>query len=327
MKGNLCRGSFLLGLVIVWACLAAPLFSAEKEISDGSVATVNGAAINRGEYDREMIRARQELAMSGRRLNDSVRAEMKKRVLESLIDRELLYQESHKKGIKVEDEAVNKLYGALKNKFSSEEEFQSVLVKLNTSEADLKSEYRKRIAIQRLIAKEFAPKVSVSEEDTRSYYDNHKASFIKPEKIRVRHILIKVSPKADEATKAEARRKLKEIKGRLEKGETFEALAKAFSEDKTAARGGDLGYISRGQMVKPFEEVAFNLTPGTVSDIVETRFGYHLIEVIDYKPESYIAYEEAKEMLQKILKQRKIDKMLRSYVEKLRGKAEIKRIL
>ena len=327
MKGYFYRGSFLLGLFIMLACLAAPLFSAEKEISDGSVATVNGTAINRGEYDREMIRARQEFAMSGRRLNDSVRAEMKKRVLESLIDRELLYQESLKKGLKVEDDAVNKLYGALKDKFSSEEEFQSVLLKLKTSEADLKSEYRKRIAIQRLIAKEFAPKVSVSEEDTRAYYNNHKASFIKPEKIRVRHILIKVAPKADEATKTEARRKLKEIKGRLEKGETFEALAKAFSQDKTASIGGDLGYISRGQTVKPFEEVAFSLTTGTVSDIVETRFGYHLIKVVDRKPESFIAYEEAREMLQKILKQRKIDKMLRSYVEELRGKAEIKKIL
>jgi peptidyl-prolyl cis-trans isomerase C len=327
MKVNLCRGGFLLGVLIMLTCLDVSLFSAEKEVSDSIVATVNGAAISRGEFDREMIRVRQQLTISRRRLNDSKRAEMKKRVLESLIDRELLYQESLKRGIKVEDEAVNKLYAALKNKFSSEEEFQTVLLKLKTSEADLKAEYRKRIALQRFVSKEFSPKAAVSEKDVRSYYDSHKESFIKPGQIRVRHILIKVKPKADTSKKAEARRKLEEVKGRLEKGEKFEALAEVFSEDQTAARGGDLGYISRGQTAKPFEEVAFSLPPGKVSDIVETRSGYHLIEVMDRKPASIVTYQEAKKMLQKLLKQRRIDKMLKSYVEGLKGKAEIERIL
>ena len=110
-------------------------------------------------------------------------------------------------------------------------------------------------------------------------------------------------------------------------GEEFAVLAKEFSEGPSSANGGDLGNFRRGQMVKPFEEAVFTLRPGEVSDIVETEFGYHLIKVIDKKPETTIAYEDIKDRLEQHLKQEKVQREVSLYVEKLKEKAKVERFL
>ena len=226
MKTDNYRWGVLPALFIILACLTTPLFSAEGEIPDGGMATVNGVVISQGDFDREIISAQRHMTMQGKALSDSQWAEMKKRVLESLIDRELLYQESLKKGVEVEDESVEELYAGLKNRFSSEEEFQIALLKLKTSEPEVRSQLKKRIAIQRFVSNEFSQKVVASEKDTRAYYDAHKESFREPEQVRARHILIRVEPGAGESQKEEARRKLMDIKARLGKGEELIVIAK-----------------------------------------------------------------------------------------------------
>jgi peptidyl-prolyl cis-trans isomerase C len=178
-----------------------------------------------------------------------------------------------------------------------------------------------------LIDKEFGNTVSVADKEVKAYYDKYPSFFKKPEQVRARHILIKVDPKADSKEKAEAHKKIEDIQHKLQKGEDFEALAKEFSQCPSAANGGDLGSFGRGQMVKPFEEAAFALKPGEVSDIVETRFGYHLIEVMDKKPATTIPYKDIKDRLKQYLKQEKIQKEVRLYAEKLKEKAKVERFL
>jgi peptidyl-prolyl cis-trans isomerase C len=167
----------------------------------------------------------------------------------------------------------------------------------------------------------------VSDEESKTYYDSHPDLFKQPERVRARHILIKVDPGADESQKAEARKKIKEIQEKVQKGEDFAALAKESSEGPSSAKGGDLGYFRRGQMVKSFEEAAFRLQPGEVSEIVETGYGYHLIMVIDKKPETTIAYKDVKDRLEQHLKREKVRKEVSLYVEKLEEKAKVERFL
>ena len=152
-----------------------------------------------------------------------------------------------------------------------------------------------------------------------------------PLKCRVRckasHILIKVDAKADEAQKAEARKKIEEVQQKLKDGGDFAALAKEYSEGPSSAKGGDLGYFRRGQMVKPFEEAALALKPNEVSDIVETRFGYHLIIVYDTKPEQTLAYADVKDKIIQRMKQEKIEKEAVQYVDKLKKDGKIEKLL
>ena len=159
----------------------------------------------------------------------------------------------------------------------------------------------------------------------------HRASnpnFFKiPERVRVSHILIKVDPKADAAQKAAARKKIEDIQKQLKNGKDFSELAKKDSECPSNAKGGDLGYLMRGQVVKPFEDVAFSLKPGEVSGIVETEFGFHIIKVTDKKPATTLAYEQVKDRLAVNLKKDKVDKEIPLYLEKLKKDAKIERYL
>jgi len=141
--------------------------------------------------------------------------------------------------------------------------------------------------------------------------------------VKASHILIKVEPKATESEKEDALKKIRDVQKKQIKGDDFAKLAKEYSQGPSNAKGGDLGYFKRGQMVPAFEEVAFKLKPGEVSDIVKTRFGYHLIKVVDKKPESTVPYEEIKDRLGQYLKQEKVQKEIKQLVEKLRKDAKV----
>jgi peptidyl-prolyl cis-trans isomerase C len=309
------------------ACMALPGFATEKTASKDKVAIVNGSIITNAELDREVNLVRQRFANMGRPMGEVQVLTIKNQVLESLISRELLYQESQKKGVKVNKEKLETEYEGLKKRFPSEEEFKSRLSSLKISEVDVKTQIERGLVIQEFIDEEIGGKVMVPEKDVKTYYDTHPDSFKQPEQVRASHILIKVDPKADESKKAAARKKLEEIRRRLLKGEEFVALAREFSEGPTNVRGGDLGYFRRGQMVKPFEDTAFALKVGELSEVVETQFGFHLIKVTGKKPETTIAYVDIKERLQKYLKDEKVQQEVTVYIEELKTKSKVERFL
>jgi peptidyl-prolyl cis-trans isomerase C len=318
------------GVVLTALALAAAaslLTAAEEQVPKDKVAVVNGTVITRLDLERRMADTQRRLSNAGQPLSDSQLAEIKKQALEDLIDRELLYQESQRQGIKVDKAAIDREIEALKSRFPSEAELKKSLARMGLSESAVRLRFLQERAIRELIEKEFGQKVSVADREVKAYYDKYPSFFKEPEKVRARHILIKVDPQADPAEKAGARKKLEKIQQKLRKGEDFADLARKFSQCPSAANGGDLGSFERGQMVKPFEEAAFALNPGDVSDIVETRFGYHLIEVIDRQPETIIPYEDVKDRLARYVKQEKIQKEVRVYAEKLKENANVRRFL
>jgi peptidyl-prolyl cis-trans isomerase C len=318
------RWVFILLTAVSLVTVAMPIFASEKKIPDGAVATVNGVTITQDDFDKEMARVRSQFARSGRSLRESQLPDIKNRVLETLINRELLYQESQNKGIKVEDAEVNQQVDILKKRFPKEDEFKAALLEMKISEAELKSQIRKGMAIQQFVDKDLVQDVKVSQKEVKDFYKNNPDMFKQSEQVKASHILIKVDTQADKSAKDQANKKIKEIQKKLEDGEDFAALAKEYSEGPSNVNGGDLGYFERGRMVKPFEDAAFKLKPGEVSGMVETPFGYHLIKVVDKKPESVVSYENAKERIAQYLEQEKKGKVLERNLEDMRQKAVIK---
>jgi len=322
------RGFFeLLVVATSLAYLALPAFAAEEKASESKLATVNGSVITEDQFNMEMSVVKQRISSRGKPISESQLLELRKNVLESLIDRELLYQQSQKNGVKVEEADVNEQLRKIKERFSNETEFKSALSKMNFSESDLKSQIERELTIKQLIDERFVQSVTISDEEAKAYYDDHPNMFKRPEQVKASHILIKVDPLADESQKAASRKKLEQIQQKLQKGENFGDLAKEFSEGPSSVKGGDLGYFTRGQMVKSFEEVAFALNKDEVSGIVLTRFGYHLIKVVDKKPESTIPYEDIRDNLKPYLKQEEVQEQVIQYIEKLKGKAKVERFL
>ena len=139
---------------------------------------------------------------------------------------------------------------------------------------------RVRIEYVQYAPDKYVEAVSASDDDIQRYYAAHEGDFASPEQVRARHILLKMAPDTTDDLKAEVRKKAAEILAKARAGEDFAALAKQYSEDPgSAQQGGDLGAFARGRMVQPFEDAAFALAPGQISEVVESPFGFHIIKV------------------------------------------------
>ena len=307
--------------------VSALTFAANKKAPGDKIAVVNGVIISQGEFDRELDFFVRRAAPEGQQLPELQLAKIQNDVLESLIDREVLFQESQKKGIEVKADEISDQLKKIKQRYPDETQFAEMLKGIGLTESDVQTQIKRGMAIQQLIDKEVGDKVKISDEESKQYYDTHPEFFKQPEQVNASHILIKVDENASEAQKAEARKKIQEVQQKLQKGEDFATLAKTYSEGPSAPQGGNLGYFRRGQMVKPFEDAAFKLKPGETSDIVETRFGYHLIKVIDKQPEKTLAYAEIKDRLNELLKKQKLETEVDVYIDNLRKDAKIEKFL
>jgi len=290
-------------------------------------AVVNGTVITRKEFDIELNQVKIKISQGRQAVSDAKLEKIKNDILENLINRELLYQQSQKKGVVIEEKIVEDYLSSLKQKFPNQEEYEKALKDFSISENGLKLKVKMGYAIQKFIDKQIADKVAVSEKESKTFYDVHPEFFKQPERVKASHILIKLDPNAEESKKASAKEKIENIQKKLKEGKDFAALAREFSEGPSKDNGGDLGFFTRGQMVPPFEDAAFSLKTGEVSDLVVTRFGYHLIKVTEKAAAQTIKFEDAKEKIVQHLKQEGTKKELQLYIENLRKTASIEKFL
>ncbi len=210
-------------------------------------------------------------------------AETKKGFLDNLIVREVLFQEALRGGIDKEKDTASFI-----------------------------EEMRKRIIVDKFFKKEVDEKVKVSEEDVKKFYNEHPEEVKSPNEVRASHILLK--------TREEAEQVLKKIK----EGTKFDVLAKKFSIDPgNKESGGDLGFFSQGMMVPEFDAVAFKLNTGEVSEIVQTRFGFHIIKVVEKKEGKQKAFEESKTEIEKKLLSKKRKEKFDILIAELKSKSKI----
>lgn len=147
----------------------------------------------------------------------------------------------------------------------------------------------------------FKEKVHITEEEIAGYYGYNPDMFIEPKQVKARHILFKLGQDADETKEKEVRKAAEAVLKEARQGKDFGELARKYSEGPSKSEGGDLGYFSEGQMDKPFEKAAFKLKKDEISDLVRSRFGYHIIRVEDIKEKRTKPLEEVREQIAEIL--------------------------
>lgn len=190
---------------------------------------------------------------------------------------------------------------------------------------------RRRVAYLKIDPATVRERVEISEREIESYYKEHRDDYATPEEVHARHILIKVDSDAEEEEREAARERAEEILKRLREGADFEAMAKEYSEDPgSRSKGGDLGFFGRGRMVKPFEEVAFSLPVGELSDLVESPYGYHIIRVDERKGAGYRTLEEVRpQILQRLRREQstdEIDKVARRLARAAKKKGDLQAV-
>ncbi|MFW6011162.1 MAG: peptidylprolyl isomerase [Desulfosalsimonas sp.] len=314
---------FLVGLIIHTGQAARAEENKEAENGDDYVAAVNGVKIPAQDLERIVDLFKARYGGSGAQIGDQQLAYIRKTILDNLIEQQLLYQASKDEGIKVDSVDVREEIDKIKSEFENEDQFKNHISGLNYTEKGLEKEIRRGLSIRKLIEERFGSSLTVTDQEVKSFYEDNKKQFEVPERVRASHILIR----ADDENKAQAREKIREVKQKLEDGEDFSELAREYSDDPSGESGGDLGYFSRGQMVKNFEEAAFELEPGEVSDIVETQFGYHLIKLEDKEGKGVKPLAEARDSIRENLEQKKMMQKLDPYIESLKEKYPVEKNL
>ncbi|MEW6685185.1 MAG: peptidylprolyl isomerase [Candidatus Edwardsbacteria bacterium] len=261
-----------------------------SEIIEGIVAKVGQEIILKSELEREV--GLYQLQM-GQQIKDTI--QLKKDVLEQMIEAKILLQEAKKDTtIQVKSEeiekALNEAISDMKAKFPSEEDFQRELVKEGTTVEALKAKYREetreRLLVTRFLEKKIKPEVSIDPKEVEDFYKQNKDSLpTQPERVELAHILVAVKP--GQEVVARALQKTQEVYAKLKAGGDFALLAKKYSADSiSASRGGALGFVKKGETVPEFEEVVFKLRKGELSQIFESRFGLHIVKCLDNKGDS-----------------------------------------
>ena len=246
------------------------------------------------------------------------------RALSKVIEQELLNQEAQKVTVQNADEKVELKLKEMKKKYGpGEERFQNYLKRRNLTIPELKKSLKDGLCVEEYLKAKGIADPDIPEEKIKRFYTDSPDNYAREEMVKVSHILIKVDEKASPEEKEKAYKKAVQIRQDILAGKGFAEMAKEFSECNSAPGGGSLGYIERGYMPEQFEQVAFTLDKGSMSDIVETKFGYHIIKVMDKQSAGTAPYEDVRDFIKKFLQEEESKKRLVAHMTMLKEKAKI----
>ncbi len=250
--------------------------------------------------------------------------------LDRCIDNILLDQAAEEEGIKIDEQALKEQVQSIReaNGIDTDEKYQAFLKAQDLSEKEFLNILRRQMLRGKILDAHTPEADEPSEEDVSDFYEKNPNYFIEDERVRASHILLKVEPDTPEQSKLQIKQKLADIKTNIEEGKTtFEEAAKENSDCPSKARGGDLGYFKKGQMVPEFEKVAFTMDPGAISDVFETQFGYHLVKVTDHSEEHKLPLDEVSDKIKQYLEQQDRQEKIVAYLKSLRDDAEIETLV
>lgn len=304
------------------AALTAPLVAAQIILA----ARVNGTAITQERLERffeEDLRQRNLNILQIR--NPERLKQLKRAVLNNLIEQELFWQAAQKTGTVATPEEVEQTYQATQALFKSAEAFEQRI----RVEGYTPATYR-RLVQQQVSARKYADRVAakapvITEEEVHRFYQDNPEQFHRPERLRVRHILIRVPEDTADAERTEKRRHIERILKDLRAGQDFAKLARLHSEAPTKQWGGEMEPFGRGQTAKSFEDAVFALVPGQISDVIATPGGLQIVKLEDRSEAITISEAQARASIRNYLQAYRAKETIDKEIERLRaaGKVEI----
>lgn len=252
---------------------------------------------------------------------------LERRVLDGLITRATLEAETQRLGITVASDEIDAILSQFRGQFPDEDTFRNVLQQQGYTEERFEAELRRQMAIEQLFEQEVFAAITVEEQELQDFYEENTMYFEQPEQVSARHIILTTQGASDDAARSAIRQEIEGLRRRIAGGEDFAEVAREHSQDGSAARGGSLGTFGRGQMVPAFEEVAFSLPVGELSQVVETQFGYHLVEVTERIPARTIPYPEVRGQIEDFLLEDVRNRAAEDYVEDLRSRANVEELI
>jgi peptidyl-prolyl cis-trans isomerase C len=291
------------------------------------VAKVNATDIPYRDLRIELEAVQKRQVAKGKELTPEQTKKLQEQILNWLIDKEVLTQECQRQKLAASPEEVQKVMETEITRNGGKLKFEDKLKEESLSLQEYRHRIERGLAIKKLVDKEISTTIKITDQEKKTFYEEHKKEFEQPESVQMSHILITVKPDASKEDIAKARKKIEEILVKVKAGEDFAELAKKNSECPSSTKGGDLGYVSKGKMVPEFEKAAFALKPGQVSDIVQTQFGFHIIKVGEKKPAQMLTYDKVEQGIERALKNQKSKEWIAGYLDSLKKKSDIKKFI
>jgi parvulin-like peptidyl-prolyl isomerase len=289
------------------------------------LARVNGEPIERWEFDNAVKRIE---ARAGGPVPPDRRNEILRGILDQLVAYHLLAQESRARKLAVPDQDVDARVADIRKNFPDDAAFTQAMAAQGLTVDHLRAQTRSNLEVQKVIDAEVSSKIAVQDADVSTFYQQNLARFKQGETVHASHILIGIAANAPPAEKAAAKAKaqaaLKQVRG----GADFAAVARAQSQDPGSAQnGGDLGFFPKGQMTPAFEGAAFKLTPGSVSAVVETPFGFHIIKVFERRPPRTAPLAEVSGQIKEFLTQGQREQKLEQFITEVKSKSKLEMLV
>lgn len=313
------------------------------------VIKVNNQNITKSQFDKAYEKAAKhsQLAQMGIDVpedeNNLMYLMIKDRVVNDLIVKELLNQELKKRNITVSKKEIEAEHKKMVDKLGSKDKFNEILKQNGIKYSDFEEDLKQELMMKKLV--NIIHPVKISESDAKSFYNKNLDKFKTPDQVRASHILVMANPveikegltkKNKTLTEAEINQQVQvEMAMRYKKAQEianeikstpdrFEAKAREVSDDKASAeKGGDIGFFSKNDMVKEFSDAAFKLRPNTISEVIQTPYGFHIIKVTDRKAAGQQPYEKIKSQLIQYLTAQAQVKALEQFLTMLKSQAVI----
>lgn len=316
-----------------------------------ALVTVNGDAITKAQYEKafDMVAGNSMFAQMGidvkKDPSSFLHMMIKERVMNELIVKKLLDQEIEKRHIKVSKEDMDKQLIVIIDKVGSKEKFNELLKQNGVSTAQFKKDLSDEVKIQKLV--DTLAVVAISDNDAKKFYNENSDKFKNPDRVRASHILVSANTEelkaklaasdegknlTDAQINAEVQKQMAELKAKANKllaevkkdPKSFAKIAKENSDDiQSGKQGGDLGFFGKEEMVEPFSKAAFSMKPNTVSDIVVTPYGYHIILVTDRQKAGLEPFEKVKDDIKDYLINMEKVKLLQQFIDTLKNNSKI----
>ena len=336
--------------ITLFAILAMFIFtgcSLKKDNTD--IVKINDTVITKADFDKayQSVASNNMFSQMGIDLkkdpNNVFALMMREKVISELIVKALLNDEMAKRKITVSKEEIAEGEKNILSKFGSKEQFTQILKNNGVTYENFLKDLEDEIKMKKFV--DSIAMVSIGESEAKKYYNENIDKFKYPQSVRASHILIaanidsikaklkeenknitdeELNQKAEEQMQ-ELRKKAEQIQAKVKKApSTFAKVAKENSQDiSSSVRGGDLGFFSKEEMVEPFAEKAFSMAPNTISEVVQTPYGYHIIMVTDRAEAGTFSFEQSKKDIINFLEsQDKVD-ILQNKIEDLRKQAKI----
>ena len=334
---------------VLLTLLASALIFSGCGFKKDVIIKVNNQAITKAQFDKAYQKASKnsQLAQMGIDIpedeNNLMYLMVKDRVINELIVKELVRQEMEKRNITVSNDETKKERQKMIDKIGSKEKFNDILNQNGISNSQFEEDLAQEIKMKKLV--NIIHPVNVTDAQAKAFYNKNVSKFKYPDKVRASHILIAANPvemkehlksKNTSMTEEEINIKVQEeMLQRYQKAvsiekqikntpEKFEAIARDESDDTvTAKNGGDIGFFAQKDMVKPFADVAFKQKPNTISEVVQTPYGFHIIKVTDRKAAGQEPFLKVKEQLKQYLAAQEQVKALEQYLNGLKARAVV----